>query len=82
MLTALVLICSIVDTPDIRDCTRQNASTVMRVPSDFAYPAHCFMQGQVFLAGTSIGQELSESERVKVICVPTQTVGASIRVLD
>jgi hypothetical protein len=54
----------------------------MRVPSDFAYPAHCFMQGQVFLAGTSIGQELSESERVKVICVPTQTVGASIRVLD
>jgi hypothetical protein len=40
------------------------------------------MQGQVFLAGTSIGQELGESERVKVICVPTQTVGASIRVLD
>ena len=34
MLTALVLICSISVTPDIRDCNRMNAVDVMRVPAD------------------------------------------------
>ena len=30
MLTALILICSVSVTPDIRDCTRDNASDVMQ----------------------------------------------------
>jgi hypothetical protein len=32
MLIALVLICSIAATPDLSDCTRENATTVMLVP--------------------------------------------------
>lgn len=35
MLTALVLICSVAVTPDLRDCSRNNAITVMRVPAEF-----------------------------------------------
>ena len=33
MLTALVLICSVAVTPDLRDCSRSNAVAVMRVPA-------------------------------------------------
>jgi hypothetical protein len=81
MLTALVLICSMVSTPDIHDCTRTNATAVMRVPAEFANPVTCFMHGQALLASTSIGQELAETDRVKVVCVPTTSVDASLRTL-
>ena len=81
MLTALVLICSIVLTPDLRDCSRENATSVMRVPFEFGHPAACFMQGQAFLAQTSIGQELSENDRIKIVCVRKETTSASIPVL-
>jgi hypothetical protein len=57
MLTALILICSVVAVPDIRDCARNNATAVMRVPAEFINPASCFMHGQAFLASSSIGQE-------------------------
>jgi hypothetical protein len=78
MLTALILICSATTTPDIRDCSRENAATVMRVPADFGNPLTCFMQGQAYLAETSIGQALSEDDLVRVMCAPTKTVDASI----
>jgi hypothetical protein len=70
MLTALILICSTAVTPDIRDCTRDNARTVMRVPEAYASPAWCFMHGQAYLAETSIGQSLERDEAVKVACTP------------
>jgi hypothetical protein len=76
MLTALVLICSIINTPDIRDCNRYNATVMMRVPAEFANPVTCLLHGQAYIAGTSIGQELGETDRVEVICAPTQTVQA------
>jgi hypothetical protein len=79
MLTALVLICSMAATPDLRDCSRANATAVMRVPAEFGNPATCFMHGQAYLAETSIGQELTAGERVKVICARSETVDASIR---
>lgn len=79
MLTALVLICSMTSTPDLRDCTRDNARTVIRVPAEFGHPATCLMQGQANLAETSIGQDLSEDDRVKVVCVQTAIIDASIR---
>jgi hypothetical protein len=79
MLTALVLICSLAVTPDLRDCTRANATVAMRVPDDFANPATCFMHGQAYLAQTSIGQELAENERVKVVCARSETIDASVR---
>ena len=84
MLTALVLICSLATTPDLASCTRDNAVDVLRVPESFGNPAMCFMHGQAYLADTSLGRDLAENERVKVVCVrataaapaPT-TVGAA-----
>jgi hypothetical protein len=79
MLAALVLICSVAITPDLRDCTRANATAVMRVPADFGNPATCFLHGQAYLAQTSIGQELGDDERVKVVCARSEMIDASIR---
>jgi hypothetical protein len=79
MLTALVLICSVATTPDVRDCSRSNATAVMRVPAEFASPITCLMHGQAYLAGTSIGEELSADDRVKVVCARSESVDASIR---
>ena len=81
MLTALVLICSAALTPDLRDCSRRNATAVMRVPAEFANPATCFMHGQAYLAETSIGQELTADDRVKVVCARSETVDAAVRQL-
>ena len=81
MLTALVLVCSVALIPDARDCTRTNATAVMRVPAEFANPATCFMHGQAYLAETSIGQELTADDRVKVICARSETVDAAVRTL-
>jgi hypothetical protein len=79
MLAALVLICSVAITPDLRDCTRANATAVMRVPADFGNPVTCFVHGQAYLAQTSIGQEIGEDERVKVVCARSDLIDASIR---
>jgi hypothetical protein len=68
MLIALVLLCSIEVTPDLRDCTRHNATAVLRVPGEFAHPAACLMQAQAFLAETSIAHEFGDDDRVKVVC--------------
>jgi hypothetical protein len=69
MLTALVLVCSMAVTPDLRECNRDNAVQVLQVPEEFALPEMCLMHGQAFLAGTSIGQDLAKNERVKVMCI-------------
>ena len=82
MLTALVLICSVAVTPDLRDCSRTNATAVMRVPAEFGTPGTCFMHGQAYLAETSFGQELTENDRVKIVCARSESVDASIRKLS
>jgi hypothetical protein len=69
MLTAIVLICSLNITPELRECTRDNATNVVQVPEEFLIPAQCMMRGEAFLAGTSVGQNLAQDERVKVMCV-------------
>jgi hypothetical protein len=81
MLTALILICSAAVTPDVRDCTRDNATAVMRVPATFGNPSTCFMHGQAYLAGSSIGQELANDEWVKIVCRPAAASDASIPAL-
>ena len=78
MLTALVLICSATNTPDLRDCSRDNARVVMRVPAEFGNPATCFSRGQAYLAESSIGQELADDDRIKVVCARNETIDASI----
>ena len=79
MLSALVLICSVALAPDLRDCTRGNATAVMRVPAEFANPVTCLMHGQAYLAQTSVGQEIGDDERIKVVCARTETIDASAR---
>jgi hypothetical protein len=76
MLSAFVLVCSLAATPDLATCNRDNALDVMRVPELFASPVTCAMDGQAYLAQTAIGRNLSNKEAVKVICVPSATVGA------
>jgi hypothetical protein len=76
MLTALVLICSVAVTPDLQDCSLGNARTVIRAPTEFANPVACLMQGQAVLAGTSLGQELADDDRIKILCVRTETLAA------
>jgi hypothetical protein len=78
VLTALVLICLVAVTPDLRDCTRYNATAVIRLPAEFANPATCFMHGQAYLADTSIGQELGDNDRVKIVCARSEMIGASM----
>jgi hypothetical protein len=78
MLTALILICSVAVTPDLNDCTRDNAMTVMRLPIEFASPTTCLMQGQAYLANTSIGREVGEKDRVKIVCARNETIDASV----
>jgi len=79
MLTALVLTCSLAVTPDLRDCTHNNATAVMRVPATFGNPATCFMQGQAYLAGSAIGQELGADERVKVVCARSESIDTAVQ---
>ena len=46
MLTALVLVCSLTTTPDLRECNRDNAVHVFQVPEEFALPSMCAIRGQ------------------------------------
>ena len=39
------------------------------------------MRGQAYLAETSIGQELGDNDRVKVVCARTETVDTFIQQL-
>jgi len=81
MLTAIILVCSLAITPDIRECSRDNANSVLQVPEEFALPSQCFMRGQAFLAETTIGQEMRDDERVKVVCTPTHKLTAGRRII-
>ena len=74
MFTALILICAVDVASKPEDCTRNNAATVMRAPTEFGNPATCFMQGQAYLAANPIGRQLDASDRVKVICVRSEII--------
>lgn len=82
LLTAFALICSILVTPDLRDCDETNARMVMVVPERFASPITCAMHGQAYIAGSALGQNLADSDRVKVICKPREPSGPPIAARD
>jgi hypothetical protein len=69
MLVALILVCSVANTPNIGDCSRTNAVDVVWVPETFSNPVTCFMHGQAYVAGTEFGRGLTNDERVKVMCI-------------
>jgi len=52
---SLILVCSLASVPDLAPCTQDNAVEVMYVPDTFANPVTCFMQGQAYVAESSIG---------------------------
>ena len=81
MLTALVLVCSISVTPDLRECREDNARVVMRVPAEYSNPVTCALHGQSYLAETAVGRNLGEDDRVKVVCVRRESVDESIATL-
>jgi hypothetical protein len=68
MLTAIILVCSTVITPELGDCNRSNAVHVLQLP-ETANPVMCMLHGQAYLAATVLGRELRADERVKVVCV-------------
>jgi len=82
LLTAIVLICSVLVTPDLHECDETNARAVMLVPSQFASPVTCAMHSQAYIAGTAIGRNLAESDRIKVVCRPRQSSEPSIAERD
>ena len=69
MLTAMILVCSLATTPNIGDCNRNNAVDVMWVPEAFNNPITCYLHGQAYIAGTSIGRSLAANEHVRVLCL-------------
>ena len=82
MLTALVLICSLTATPDLRDCSIDNAVSAIRVPEEFGNPAMCFMHGQAYLAHTALAEDFGQDDRVKVICARNEKVQAAKRIIS
>jgi len=64
MLTAMILICSLTNTPSLSDCSQHNARDVLWVPETFNNPVTCFMHGQAYIAGTSLGRNLRSDERI------------------
>ena len=81
MLTALILVCSLAVTPDLRACNQDNAVHVLRLPEETGNPATCFMHGQAYLADTELGRQLGDDDRVKVICTPSNRVADRARPL-
>ena len=69
MLIALVLVCSVLVTPDLTQCGERNAVDVLVVPGEESNPAMCFMHGQAYIAETALGH-FGADERLKVICHP------------
>ena len=50
----------------------------MFVPEQFGNPVTCVMHGQAYLAETSIGQEIGQDERVKIVCVRNASTARTV----
>lgn len=71
MLTAMVLICSVANTPNIADCSRAPSMSFGYLScSRTRSRASCM--GRPYVAGSAVGRDLTENERVKVVCLRKQ----------
>lgn len=68
MLKALILVCSLAQTPDLAACNPDNALYVMRFSTEVKSASACLRRGQAYLASTSLVEGLTSNERVTVIC--------------
>lgn len=82
MLTALVLVCSLAATPDLRDCNQRNAVDVLRLGEEFNNPNQCFMTGQATVATTALRRALAPDGAIKVVCERSARVTARAHVWD
>jgi hypothetical protein len=79
VLTALVLICSLAVTPDLRDCDQARAVGVLDVPGSFKLPAACFVSAQAYIAETSLPAHMASEERIKIVCAKAAAADATGR---
>jgi hypothetical protein len=63
MLSAMILVC-VLGLP----CNEHTARAVLKMPDAYANPIACVMDGQSYIAQTSLGPELEAGEYVKVVC--------------
>src|SRR5687767_8030291 len=73
LLNAFIFVCTVLATPDLRNCNETNARVVMVAPQEFASPVTCALHGQAYVAETAIGRNLGASDRVKVVCRPRRS---------
>jgi hypothetical protein len=76
MLNAVILVCSTALTSNLGDCSPANARTTIRVPIEVENPVTCLIQGQAFLAQTSLANELGDDDRVKIVCARREPAAA------
>ena len=69
MLTALALICSLVATPDLRECSKESAVSVFQVPEDFKTVFTCLQHAEAYVASNELGRSIRDDEAVKIVCV-------------
>ena len=82
MLTALILFSRLQLHLTLEKCTRKNAAAEIRVPAEFGNPITCLMHAQAYLAETSIRQDLSLNDRVKIICVRSETAAFNAEMMS
>jgi hypothetical protein len=68
MFKAIILVCSIISAPQLRDCGTDNAVQVLRVPDEFLLPSQCFLRAQAYYAETEFGRHLGTDERIRFVC--------------
>jgi hypothetical protein len=66
MMTALVLICSLVKTPAARNCGIETAVDVLKVPGEYHSLVVCFSRAQAFLVASRY--ELAADLYPKIVC--------------
>ena len=66
MMTAMVLICSLIKTPEAGSCGIENAVDVLRVPGEYHSLVTCFARAQAFLAASRY--ELATDLYPKIVC--------------
>ncbi len=66
MMTAMVLICSLVKTPLAMNCDTEKAVDVLKVPGEYHSLVICFSRAQTFLAESRY--ELAADRYPKFVC--------------
>jgi hypothetical protein len=66
MMTALVLICSLIKTPAPGSCGLENAVDLLKVPGEYHSLVVCFSRAQAFLVASRY--ELTADLYPKIVC--------------